>query len=91
MLSPKRRAQIVFNWFMTNNTEKLESRQHDNYFENGDGEKVVRELLKIFAEKGFTSYELLPERFKRYIPAKWWTAECYQEPDPETVFGIPLF
>lgn len=90
-MSPYRRAKILVKWLLDCNSEKLGSRQCDNYFENGDGEKVVRELIKLLAEQGINSFEELPYTAQRFACRNWWTDNIYKLPAPETVYGIALF
>lgn len=90
-MTPKQRAQIVANWLINENADKLGSRQCDYYFEQFDGEKVVREIITILAAKGIHSFEQLPKRSQRYAGRDWWTNPEYKAPDPETVLGLSLF
>lgn len=82
MLSIKRRANIIANWLLEGKSEKLGSRQCDNYFEEGDGLFVVRELLQVLAAAGVESFIQLPLTSQRYACRDWWTKEEYQ-PEPQ--------
>lgn len=74
MMSPYQRAKIVVRWMLEYNDDRLISRQCDNYFENGDGEKVVVQILKILSGKyGINSFEQLPVLSQRYACRNWWT------------------
>lgn len=92
MMSPYQRAKIVVKWLLDSNSEKLGSRQCDNYFENVDGEKVVKSILKILnAEYNINSFEQLPLLSQRYACRSWWIDDIYKEPNREFAFGIALF
>ena len=78
MLSIKRRANIIANWLLEGKSEKLGSRQCDNYFEEGDGLFVVRELLQVLGAAGVMTFTQLPLSSQRYACREWWTSEQYQ-------------
>lgn len=89
-MSPQRRAKVITHWLMESNSEKLGSRQCDNYLENFDGEKVVREIVRQLKAKGISHFEELPANSQRYACRNWWDDKYYNIPE-DNAFGIPLF